>query len=334
VEKDGRNPHARANFPDDAGEETSMPSVSRRILVPFVSIVVVGLTLTGCTGRLIPSAGPQTVTLHMQGQVHGGQQPVSGASIQLFDITASANSSPAVPLIGSTILSDANGAFNITNDYICPNVSDQVYLAARGGDPGSGVNTDLVMLTALGNCGDLSSSTFIFVNEVTTVATVWAYANSFDVDQTLGANINHINGGEIGNFRALVDPTSGVALTTFGTDVQLRLNALANSLSTCVNSATDVNGDSPQCDQLVTLGGGPDSQTTDSAEAVFAIDVTTAFDTNADTSGVYNFAPASPPFEPTLTSAPQNWYLGFTSYEGCARHGVARVRGKTVLPRC
>ena len=263
--------------------------------------------LTGCSGRLIPSAGPQTISLHTQGRLRGGQQPVNGATIQLYDITAAGGgASAAVPLIGSSVTSDAGGGFNITGDYTCPSASDQVYLSATGGDAGSGTNADLVMMTALGNCGDLTAATFISVNEVTTVATIWAYFNGFDASQTNGANLVLVQGGEYQNFLTLVDPTSGVALTTNGANVQLQLNALGNSLSSCINSATDSNGDSVACDNLITVAGNVGSPYKDSAEAVFAI----ASNASSNTTGVFNYAPPSPPFQPTLTSAPSAWNLG------------------------
>ncbi len=268
------------------------------------------LGLAGCSsGRVIPSVGPQTVSVHMQGRLRGGQQPVNGATIQLFDISAAqVGVTGAQPLLTSTVLSDASGAFNITGDYTCPTLGDQVYLAATGGDSGSGFNGDLVMMTALGNCGDLTPQTFISVNEVTTAATIFSYYNQFDTSQTGGANIVIFNGStEYQNFLSLVDPTTGVALATNGVDVQLELNALGNTLSTCVNSSTDSNGHSAACDTLVAMAndGSFNLASNDSAQAMFLMAASPSY----NPSGEYNYAPPSPPFQPTLSAAPPVWDL-------------------------
>ncbi len=313
-----------------------MLSVSRPKLSYLASAACVLLALTGCTGRLIPPSANQNISLHMQGKIHGGQQPVVGATIQLYDISSAYGGSPgATPLIGTNVTSDVNGGFNITGDYTCPNANDQVYLAAVGGDAGSGLNSDLVMMTALGNCGSLTASSYIWVNEVTTVATVFAYADDWDSGQITGANITELyDGNEYGNFLSLVDPTTGVALATNGSGVQLQINALANTLSVCINSSTDINGDSPACDNLITIAAAGNSGTAsnDSAQAMWVI----AENPNYDPMDEYNDAPPSPPFQPTLTSAPQGWNLGIVPGNGCVKQGApeSRVVRRSAHPRC
>src|SRR5579875_1179702 len=125
-----------------------------------------------------------TVPAHKQGVVYGGQQPVSGASIQLYSVGTSADGANATPLLSPAVVTDGNGGFNITGAYTCPSSSSLVYIAATGGNPGLAAgtnNADLAMMAALGPCGNLSASTHIIINEVTTVAAVYAlspYMNS------------------------------------------------------------------------------------------------------------------------------------------------------------
>lgn len=136
--------------------------------------------LAGCAG----STGTAVVSeatgqLRLKGGVHGGQQPVVGATIQLMAAGTSGYGGNAVPLLTSTVTTDAGGMFTITGEYTCPSGTTQVYLLATGGNPGlpgNQTNPDLALMTGLGACGDLTASTFIAVNEVTTVATAYALA--------------------------------------------------------------------------------------------------------------------------------------------------------------
>jgi hypothetical protein len=67
--------------------------------------------------------------------------------------------------------------FTITGDYTSPSASTLVYLVATGGNPGLAAganNTAIAMMAAPGQCGSLSASTFIFVNEVTTIGSLAA----------------------------------------------------------------------------------------------------------------------------------------------------------------
>jgi trimeric autotransporter adhesin len=132
--------------------------------------------LTGCGISHLPTAAKPALAL--SGQVHGGQQPVSGASIQLYEVGTTADGSPSVALLTPAVTTDSGGGFNITGLYTCSPSTSLVYLAAVGGNPGlaGGVNPNLVLLTALGPCNNLTSSQFININEVTTVAAVAALA--------------------------------------------------------------------------------------------------------------------------------------------------------------
>jgi hypothetical protein len=58
----------------------------------------------------------------VKGLVHGGQQPVTGAQVYLYatGITGyGAASSSLLTTPGGYVTNDANGDFDITNDYIC-----------------------------------------------------------------------------------------------------------------------------------------------------------------------------------------------------------------------
>jgi len=83
------------------------------------------LGLSGCTANFgdVATSGPAAVSAvgaAIQGNVHGGQQPVTGATIQLYAVGTSGYGSAATPLLTKTVTTDQNGGFSISGDYTCP----------------------------------------------------------------------------------------------------------------------------------------------------------------------------------------------------------------------
>ena len=111
----------------------------------------------------------------------GGQQPVSNATVQLYAAgTGATDATAASPLIGTPpILTGPAGDFTITGRFTCPSITTEVYLVVTGGNPGlvAGTNNQaLVLMSGLGPCGNLSSSTHIIIDEVTTIGTIYSIA--------------------------------------------------------------------------------------------------------------------------------------------------------------
>ena len=188
----------------------------------------------------------------LTGQVHGGAQPVVGATIQLYAVSTTGDGTPATPLISTKVVTNAQGDFSITGDYVCPASTSPVYLTATGGDPGLAAgtnNTALALMAALGECGSLSASTYITVNEVTTVASIWplapfanAYAQigSSTADaQELGAAFDQVQ--ELDNTSTGAMP--GPLLPPGYASPIATINTLADILGACVNSTGGVAGD-------------------------------------------------------------------------------------------
>jgi len=132
----------------------------------------------------------------MQGVVQGGQQPVSGANIALYAAGSSGYGSMStnISILTRTVTSGSDGGFSITGLYTCSGTS-QMYLVATGGDSGSGTNSSLALMAALGPCSGLSASTFVLVDEVTTVAAVYALAPFMATNSgSPGANLGTSSG--------------------------------------------------------------------------------------------------------------------------------------------
>src|SRR5258707_8469010 len=61
-----------------------------------------------------------TEPLVRHSSVHGGQQPVSGGTLQLYAVGTTGDGSPATPLLTQAVTSAANGIFDITGLYTRP----------------------------------------------------------------------------------------------------------------------------------------------------------------------------------------------------------------------
>ncbi len=219
--------------------------------------------ITGCGASFAPSVGGQTTPAHaaIQGTIHGGQQPVVGASIQLY-----AAGSPTVgggygegskPLIlGVLPVTDSDGNFVITGDYVAPLTASFFYIVATGGSPGVGMpnNPNITLMTTVGGCTPtvgLSASTTVQINEVTTAATAMALKTYLappallnDFSPAIGAPSTDINGLQdafqaVNNLvntgtGVVVDPSTDAYATT---DNGLLLNSFGDIIASCINSA-------------------------------------------------------------------------------------------------
>ena len=113
---------------------------------------------TGCGSEAILNGPAGSDNSPVSGMVHGGQQPVSGATITLYAPGHSGyGSSPSV-LVSTTTASD--GSFTLPRPYTCPSSNDVLtYITATGGNSGSGSNSVLALAAVLPACASLSSST-------------------------------------------------------------------------------------------------------------------------------------------------------------------------------
>jgi hypothetical protein len=278
------------------------------------------LLLIGC-GVTAPLDGPLAGPLagpHLRGSVYGGQQPVSGATVQLYAAGISGYGTGATPLLTNPAVSGSNGSFSITGDYTCPSSTSQLYIIATGGNPGltpAVDNPSLVLMAAVGSCSlyggvlTLDPNLSIQVNEVSTVASVYALAGFMDpVTNQVGATSTNLTG--ITNaFNAvpnLIDISAGQALTTTpagnGTVPQAEINSLADSIAPCINST----GTDSNCAALFAAATPSGSAAPgNTLQAIFAI----ATHPVSQVAAIYALAQPAAPFQPSLTAAPSSWVL-------------------------
>ncbi len=272
----------------------------------------------------------------LNGVVQTGTLPVSGASVQLYAAGSTGYGSASTPLVinsGSTIVTTGtDGSFAIPAGYTCPLPSTELYLVALGGvSGGAKANAQLGMIAALGPCSNLNSTVSLTVNEVTTIASVWALAPFTGADyEHIGSSASNYASGFANAFESvnnLVDITTGKAVSItpagYGTAPQAEVNTLANAIDSCAATAGGAPGDGSACSDFFEasnvspLGmGNPANSPTTILQAVLEVAQYPGnlYATPTPATPLYNIAAAmtSPPFLPVLTAAPNDWSLAIS----------------------
>jgi streptogramin lyase len=298
-------------------------------------LYVSALLFAGCSGmpvaptnQISDSNSSPTIT----GRVHGGQNPISGARVYLLTAVnysatstyggpgiapSSTNASASVltsgdgsDSLGYYVTTGSNGSFTISGDYTCGSPS-HYYIYALGGDSGSGTNSAAGLLASLGSCSDPNfASTYVVVNEVSTVATAYSFAG-FTSDATHMSAPNHALAGQgaknasvtVGNLETL---STGQALATTpagnGTVPQAEINTLANILAACINSTGP---GSSQCTTLFSNAMNGSTAPTDTATAAINI----AHNPGLNVANLFALQGSSPPFVPDLSFAPSDFTI-------------------------
>jgi hypothetical protein len=275
--------------------------------------------ITGCAGVAPVALSSAGASPAIQGVVHGGQQPVVGATIQLYQVGTTGDGSVAAPL-GSSTTTASDGSFSLTGKYSCTNAanggSTLVYLVATGGNPGGGTNANLAMMAALGQCGTLTSSTFIFIDEVTTVGSVAAlypYMNSYSAVGSGSSDAAQF-ASAFNSVSIYTNTATGAApgpnLPSGYYASSTEINTLGNILASCINStggsAVGTNSsDGSACGNLFNLTRFGTVAPTNTVGAMINI----LNNPNQNVSALFNLPQPITPFQPVDTTAPSSWVL-------------------------
>jgi len=278
----------------------------------LASLALVSILCCACGSMQVAPDDKATAVGDIGGHVFGGQQAISGATIQLYAVGTASDGSAATALLTSAVTTNANGAFNLTGLYTCPTATTEVYLLASGGNPGMTAGTNnatIALIAALGQCGTLGPGTFISLNEVTTVAAMAALYPYFAAPAMIGSGSVDAAALQNGFVTALefaatsTGASPGVLPGGYSAPTQ-EINTLANIVATCVNSVGGVSGDGSPCGYLfkyATPSGG--IAPTDIATALADI----LNNPTANVSSLYNLPTPSAPFQPALASVPTSW---------------------------
>ena len=283
-------------------------------MVPELSLLLGSAVLTGC-GVVASPVSPAASGPAISGRFMGGQQPISGVAISLYAAGLTGPGSGAVDLLKVPVTSGPDGGFSLTGDYTCPSSTTQVYLVGRGGNPGLTAGTNnaaSVLMAALGDCGNLSSSTYIDVNELTTVAGAWALAQFLAPGAMIGASPTNLTGlrnafAVSSNLANTASGTAPGANLPKGATVETgKLNTLADVLASCVNS--DGGASCTALFQAATIAGVAPANSLDAALNIVR-------NPTSNVSAVFNAAPPSGPFQPALANRPNDWSMSI-NYTG------------------
>ena len=328
---------------------TRIASSQRNLGVVFFAAAV--LTLAGCTNATV---APTAKSVKVTGAVHGGQQPVTGATLQLYAVGTGGDGSAATALIltpattsdGSGNATDGNGNaanalntlpagfFTLAGEFVCPVSNPEVYLVATGGNPGLAAGTNnqaLTMMAALGPCNGLGSSTNIFVDELTTVGSIaalypfmsgYAAIGSGSSDATqLAAAFANVN--EYVNTSTGTVPGPTLPASTYASSIEIQ--TLGDAISPCINSNGSTTSGSA-CAALfadTTPSGG--SKPTDTIGAV----VTLLKNPTLNVCAIYGLVPTQPPYQPTLSACPASWSLPISAVTVAVSGASSLYAGQT-----
>jgi hypothetical protein len=282
-------------------------------LATTLSLCLFAFMLTGCSSGVARVASPAVKTSGMSGNVHGGNQPVSGATIQIYAPGKTGYGSAATPLLtGSPLLTGADGGFNLGGLLTCPSGAgghDRLYLTATGGNPGLSTPTNndaLFLMTVIDNCQALTSSSFIWISEVSTVTSIYALAQFMNPATgsigSYGSSITGLNNA-FDMAVTLFNPATGQAYATTPTGSgngqvpQATIDMLANIITSCVNSSGST---SVACAALFPLT----TNTTPSNTGLAALQM--ALHPGTNVTSLYDLALPNAPFQPALNSAPND----------------------------
>ncbi len=275
-------------------------SVSRRHISSALSLAC--LLLSGCAlGTFNSPPTTSSVLPSISGVVHGGQQPVSGATIQMYAANMTADLGASTALLTSAVTTASDGSFSITGDYTCPATNPPVYLVSTGGNPGLGGsvnNSDIVLMASLGLCNKLTSSTFVVINEFSTVGMAFSVAPFMQDATHIGASTTNFDGiafwfTTAQNFNnAALGSASGSSL------LGLEFNTFSDILAACVNTSGGTSGDGSACGKLLQNTGGTDTATA-------AMKITQTPSNNA--TALYALITAAAPFQPYFAGVPSDF---------------------------
>ena len=281
----------------------------------YISVVLASVSLSGCGSGTVAGFNPLAVNaIQLQGTVRGGQQPIAGANIRLFAASVTGKGTAATSLLSSSVTTDAKGNFSLAGLFKCVNASDQVYIIATGGNTSATSNVNHALMTALGNCGDLTSLTPISVNEVTTIASVYAlapYMNGNSYDVAANSSDSTALATAFANVRTLANLGTGtsVSTSTIGTTPVLnKLNALSNSLASCIDSLN-----ASPCGAL--FATVTPSSSTSAPTNTIAATLDIALNTNHNVNQIYALSESDSAFQPALSTAPPDWSLFETAVQ-------------------
>lgn len=297
-----------------AGTYPIVPSATGTNLADYNVVYVNGiLTIT-------PANNPGVT---FTGKAMAGNLPITGATVQLYAAGATGNGSAGSALLTDALTTDSAGAFTVPAGYSCPAPASQLYVIVRGGQIGtSASNPAIMMATVIGPCNQLTASSQLVINEVTTAATAWGIAQFLSAGGNIGAASTNAQGltnavATVANLANLTTGTSpGPSFPSTGTSPATKIYSIANLLNTCTTAPTPA-GCNPLFSATTPSGGTAPSNTLDAV-------LNLVRNPGINVATLYTQSTASTAFTPALNKAPSDWTM-FVNYTGGGMNSPSNV---------
>jgi hypothetical protein len=275
----------------------------------LLALLASGAVFTaGCSNMVTTasSSNPLSSPATLSGVIHGGNQPVIGATVTLW---FAGQGAPAIK--AATTTTDSKGSFSFnrgtagdgtTRNYVCPGTggSPLVYVTSQGGNTqnngaASQNNAAAAFIALYGDCSFIGASNFVYMSEVTTAATMAAVQQFFNPAADVNGHADTIIADSTGQQRLimlnlpntanlLANAATGLANSSLSipaatngsiastvaltaTPETAKINTLANIISACVNGATAAD---PNCATLFGAAAPPNPNLTSLNPVSFA----------------------------------------------------------------
>jgi hypothetical protein len=296
---------------------------------PFYFALLFGFSagLTGCSmGSFEPSTSGTDIPTEMTGAIQGGQQPLVGATVTMYETNTSGTTESVADgsmVVGHALaVTNANGGFSFATTLTC-NPGGQLWIESAGGDPidgptGKTNHPAVLQAAALGPCPTLGINIggtypYVFIDEVSSVAFAYV-AGPWYTGTALASAWPQTTAGKLGvtqafatagNLYNISGSSLGSANTTTangnGTVPQATIHTIANIDAACINSAVG----SATCSTFFGATGG----TTATTNTLQALVYMARHIGGVPVATVYRLQPTTPQFYPNLSTAPTSFAL-------------------------
>ena len=182
----------------------------------FAGIAALSLSfLSGCGAGPLSTGSDSAGSYAISGIIHGGPNPVIGATITLYATTSSGYGATAT--VVATTTTNSSGDFSLTlptASVACP-AGEYAYVAAYQGSTGGSNNANSLLMVPIGACSTNFSSigtgpyvntylgSNVWIDELTTAVSAYALGNFMTVTNAgvinIGAPANNLGTASIGS---------------------------------------------------------------------------------------------------------------------------------------
>ncbi len=286
------------------------------VLRTIAALLVCALAASACSSNGTNSTPIPSNKSTLTGTVTSGSHPVAGATVALYETGQAGTGKGATAIAGA--ISTSSGSFFIP--YAAGSVTGTLYVVATGGNAGKGTNSAIALSALVGPPGSAVPS--VTVNERSTVAFAFAFAQFSDatgaVVGTTATNAAGLTNAALLDRERLVAPQTANPASFFpstaacakASDVPEncegleRLNALANALAGCTQSAGP---NAAPCSALFAATGVKTKTTLAAAHAI-------VLDPPLGAAAIYALSLANKTYAPTVASSPAAWTIALKYY--------------------